>query len=647
MQYATGIQQKRDEAFIAHPSAGGTAIMTEHTPYPPIGDYALIGDCHSAALVSRTGSIDWCCMPRFDSGSCFGRLLDWERGGYCSIIPEDGGHTSFREYLGDTLVLATTLRASSGEAILYDCFVMQTGGKLEPRLQLLRIVEGVRGHVAFNLRIAPRFDYGALEPWIRHDGIRLYSAIGGNDALVIQSDAELSLEGRHDLRASFTVRTGDRVRTSLTYSDPANLDRDPPQAIAATEIDDRLKKTLDWWRHWSAQGTFDGPDGPSILRSAITLKAMTNAPTGAIIAAPTTSLPESPGGERNWDYRYSWIRDSSFSVRSLTEIGYQSEADGFRRFIQRAAAGSAESLQIMYGVGGERRLTEITLDYLNGYRGAKPVRVGNAASNQVQLDAYGELLDLTWRWHQRGSSPDDDSWRFILDLVDAAAVHWHDKDHGMWESRGAPQHFVQSKVMCWAALDRGIRLAEECLRQAPLRRWKKVRSEIRAAIEKEGYDKERGVFVQAFGSKALDSALLLIPTVDFVAWDDPRMIRTTDAIRENLDDHGMLLRYKVDEADDGLQGREGTFLACTFWLAECLAHQGRPADAREVFDRVASTCNDLGLFAEEYDTRANEMLGNFPQGLTHLSHIAAAVAIANARRDDPLAGERTPASQRG
>ncbi len=607
--------------------------MAEPTPYPPIQDYALIGDCHSAALVSRTGSIDWCCMPRFDSGSCFGRLLDWDCGGFCSIAPEDGGHTSFREYVGDTLVLATTLRAGSGEAILYDCFVMRTGGKLDPRLQLLRVVEGVRGHVTFDLRIVPRFDYGILEPWIRHDGIRLYSAIGGNDALIIQSDADLSLYERHNLQASFTVRTGERVRTSLTYSDPANLDRDPPQAIPAAELDERLTETLEWWRQWSAQATHVGLDAPSVLRSAITLKALTNAPTGAIIAAPTTSLPETPGGNRNWDYRFSWIRDSSFSVRSLTDIGYVSEADGFRRFIQRAAAGSAASLQIMYGVGGERRLTELTLDHLEGYRGAKPVRIGNAASNQVQFDAYGELLDLAWHWHQRGSSPDDDYWRFILDLVDAACVRWTEKDRGLWESRGEPQHFVHSKVMCWAALDRGISLAEECLRQAPLRRWKRIRAEMRATIEKEGYDAKRGIFVQAFGSQALDSALLLIPSVDFVAWNDPRMIRTTDAIRASLDDHGMLLRYRVSETDDGLRGREGTFLACTFWLAECLARQGRSDEAREVFDRVASTCNDLGLFAEEYDTHSHEMLGNFPQGLTHLSHIAAAVAIARADHD--------------
>ena len=606
--------------------------MSSHTPYPPIHDYALIGDCHSAALVSRTGSIDWCCMPRFDSGSCFGRILDWEQGGYCSIVPEDGAHTAFRHYLGDTLVLATTFTADSGEAVLYDCFTMTTGGKLQPRRQLLRVVEGVRGHVTFRLHVGARFDYGVLKPWIRHEGMRLYSAIGGNDALVIQSDADLTLVDRHDLGATFAVRAGERVRTSITYDDPASLDRDPPQLIHAKELDTRLRETIEWWQEWSTQARCDGPDGPGVMRSAITLKALSYAPTGAITAAPTTSLPESPGGSRNWDYRYSWIRDSSFSVRSLADIGCVAEADGFRRFIQRAAAGGADNLQIMYGIGGERRLTEVTLDMLEGYQGAKPVRIGNAASDQVQLDAYGELLDLSWHWHLRGSSPDDDYWRFLLDLVDTAAERWNDRDQGLWESRGEPQHFVHSKVMCWAALDRGIRLAEECLRQAPLRRWKSVRTAIRAAIERDGYDKKRGIFVQAFGSTALDSALLLLPTVDFVAWDDPRMIRTTDAIRTELDDNGMLLRYRVADTHDGLRGKEGTFLACTFWLVECLARQGREDDAREIFDRVASTSNDLGLFAEEYDTRNREMLGNFPQGLTHLSHIAAAVALEQERR---------------
>ncbi|HEX5502351.1 MAG TPA: glycoside hydrolase family 15 protein [Thermomicrobiales bacterium] len=601
------------------------------SPYPPIADYALLSDCHSAALVSRAGSIDWCCMPRMDWSSCFGRLLDWEHGGYCSIAPHDGGATTFRDYVDGTLVLETTVTGDGGEAHIYDCFTMREGGKHDPRRQLLRIVEGTRGRVSLRLELVPRFDYGEVAPWLQHRGVRLYSAIGGNDGLVIYSDADLQIVDRHDLTAEFTVRAGERVRLSLSFARPEELDANPPQPLAAEDLDRRLEETLAWWRRWSSQARLEGPDGPAAVRSAITLRALTNAPTGALAAAPTTSLPETPGGERNWDYRYSWIRDSAFSVRSLADIGCAAEADAFRRFIERSAAGSAAGLQIMYGLGGERRLTETCLDNLEGYRGAKPVRVGNAASKQLQLDAYGDLLDLTWRWHQRGYSPDDDYWRFLLDLVDTAAERWREPDHGIWEMRGEPRHFVYSKVMCWAAVDRGLRLAESCLRQAPVRRWTKVRDEIRAAVETEGYDKKRGIFVQSFGSKALDASLLLLPTVDFLSYDDERMVRTTDAIRAHLDRDGLLLRYRVDETKDNLKGEEGVFLACAFWLAECLARQGRLEDARAVFDRAASTSNDLGLFAEEYAPDTGDLLGNFPQGLTHLSHIAAAVAMAQER----------------
>jgi GH15 family glucan-1,4-alpha-glucosidase len=342
-----------------------------------------------------------------------------------------------------------------------------------------------------------------------------------------------------------------------------------------------------------------------------------------VVAAATTSLPESVGHERNWDYRYSWVRDSQFTVRSLTELGCADEAEGFRRFIERSAAGNAESLQIMYGVGGERRLTEVTVD-LEGYEGSTPVRVGNAASDQLQLDVFGYLLELAWRWHQRGRSPDDDYWRFLLSLVERAVDLWREPDCGIWEMRGRPQHFVHSKVMCWAAVDRGILLGQQCLRQAPFKRWERARAEMRDAIEHEGYDEKRGVFVQAFGSTELDSALLLLPTFDFVAFDDERMVRTTDAIRDELSEDGLLRRYR---ADDKLAGKEGVFVACTFWLVDCLVHQGRIAEAEQAFGRAASTANDLGLFAEEFDPSARALLGNFPQGLSHLSHIAAACTL--------------------
>jgi GH15 family glucan-1,4-alpha-glucosidase len=522
-----------------------------------------------------------------------------------------------------TLVLTTTIYAPGGEVRLFDCFTMRTGGARQPFRQILRVVEGVRGEMELRADIRPRFDYGAVRPWLRHHGPRLYSAVGGNDAIVVSGDLDLDLVHGHDFEAVFSVRAGERRRLSIVYFPPEQIDPSVPPPADAEELDRRLADTVEWWRGWSAKVKLRGRYEPEARRSALVLKALVNAPTGAVVAAPTTSLPESIGHGRNWDYRYSWVRDSQFTVRSLTELGCADEAEGFRRFIERSAAGSAESLQIMYGAGGERRLPEITLD-LDGYRGSRPARVGNAASAQLQLDAYGYLLDLAWRWHQRGRSPDDDYWRFLLSLVDRSVELWREPDCGIWEMRGRPQHFVHSKVMCWAAVDRGIRLGRDCLRLAPFERWERAAAEIREAVESEGYDAERGIFVQAFGSDELDAALLLLPSVDFVRYDDERMVRTTDAVRDGLSEGGLLCRYRTD---DRLAGAEGVFLACTFWLVECLVHQGRIAEAEEAFGAAASTANDLGLFAEEYDTENDEPLGNFPQGLTHLSHITAAIAL--------------------
>jgi GH15 family glucan-1,4-alpha-glucosidase len=599
--------------------------MPEGGGYPPIADYALIADSYSTALVSRAGSIDWCCIQRLDAGSCFGRLLDWEQGGFCSIAPKGETRSSSRRYLEDTLVLETTFEAEGGGARLIDCYALPADPSEHPYRQILRVLEGVSGVVELDLEIAPRFDYGSIEPWLRQEGVNLYSAIGGNDGLLISSDADISPSDKHTLKATISVHAGERVRLSILSVSPEKLDYDRLEAPDAAEVDCLLEQTIQRWRGWTSGMRFDGPYRPGVLRSALVIKALMNDMTGAVAAAPTTSLPESPGGQMNWDYRYSWIRDSFFSVRSLTDIGFEDAADRFRRFIERSAAGSAEKLQLVYGVGGERRLTEETLDYLEGYRGARPVRVGNAAAGQLQLDMYGELLELSWRWHRRGNSPDDDYWRFLLELVDAAAERWCEPDQGLWELRGDPRHFVHSKVMCWATLDKGLRLAEECMRKAPERRWKRVREEIRDSVESEGYDAERGVFTQAFGNKDLDAALLLLPRVDFVGYRDERMVRTADAVREDLGDDGLLKRYRDEDV------REGAFLACSFWLAECLAHQGRIEEARAVFDRSLATANDLDLFSEEYDTENGELLGNFPQGLTHLSHISAAVAIAGHR----------------
>ncbi|HMC05957.1 MAG TPA: glycoside hydrolase family 15 protein [Solirubrobacterales bacterium] len=598
--------------------------------YPPIADYGLISDCHAGALVSRSGSIDWCCAPRFDSGACFARLLDWEDGGFCSVEPLDGrGGAAFREYEEGTLVLVTRLRAPEGEARLIDCFTLADEER-RPRhwRELARIVEGESGVFEFRIRIVPRFDYGAVAPWIRHHGPSLFSAIGGDDALLIWSDAALEAPDRHRLEAEASVRPGERVRLSMTYVDPAEIDAERvPDPADPAGMDRRVEETIEGWREWSARQQLRGGDAKAAARSAIVLKALSYAPTGALAAAATTSLPEGRAakGGRNWDYRFSWIRDSALAVRSLARLGFEDEADGFRRFIERSAAGNAKDLQVMYGLGGERRLQAVDVEHLEGYNGAAPVRVGNDAVTQLQLDSYGQLLEQSWRWYQRGHEPDDDYWRFLLELVDAAIEHWEEPDSGFWEWPGKPRHFTHSKAMAWVAVDRGLRLAENCMRKAPERRWKRARDKIREAVESDGYDSKRGVFVQTFAGRDLDAVLLRLPTVDFVDYDDERMVRTTDAIAEELDFGGLLRRYS---SDDGLGVEEGAFVACTFWLAECLARQSRLDEAREVFDRAVSTANGLGLFAEEYDPKRREMLGNFPQALSHLSHLEAVLAVA-------------------
>jgi GH15 family glucan-1,4-alpha-glucosidase len=585
--------------------------------YPPIGAYGVLADGAGAALVSAGGSIDWCCLPRIDAGSCFGRLLGWDTGGHCTFAPtaRDSDHARF--YEDDTLVLCTDVTRGGAHVRVFDFMSLPREGDPVPH-EIVRIAEGITGELTFGLEIRPRFDYGTVAPWVRRHSPDTWSATGGDDAMIIWSDVELELVDQHALQGRCTVRAGERKRLVLRHAAPEALDDEP--SWGPDRCDARLKETIANWRRWAKRIS---SDDPAVRRSVLVLHALTNARTGGMAAAATTSLPESLRG-RTWDYRYCWIRDSTFATRALAEVGCGSEADAFWRFIQRSSAGTAEDLQIVYGVHGARRIGEHELAELEGWRGIGPVHVGNGATGQFQLDAYGELVNLAWRWHERGNSPDDDLWRFLVTLVDCAAERWREPDRGIWEWRPRPRHWVHSKALCWTALDRGLRLAEECMRKAPVTRWRKQRTAVRRAIEREGYDRDRGVFVQWFGGRRMDAALLQLPVTGFVEWDDPRMVRTTDAVRDELWDRGLVRRYR---AKDGNPGREGAFLACAFWLAECYARQDRMTQAHEVYDNAMATANDLGLFSEEYDTRSGEMMGNFPQALTHLSHVAAAMAL--------------------
>jgi GH15 family glucan-1,4-alpha-glucosidase len=594
-----------------------------------IADYALLADCHGAALVARDGAIDWCCLPRFDTGSMFGRLLD-PGAGACTVEVVDGGPGD-RRYLDGTLVLETTLHAEGGEARLLD--LMPLEDPLEPgdeHRSLLRIVEGVRGAVTVRLRVAPRFDYGEVTPWLRDRGRGVFTATGGDDGLLCIGAPRLEADGDEALVAEATLRVGERMRLLLAFRRPEELDTVAHEPAEPEHLDAALDATVSGWRAWAARTRHPGLEDEGVHHSAMVLKALTYAPTGAMVAAPTTSLPEALEGEerRTWDYRYAWIRDAVLATRCLSELGHDEEAKAFRRFVERSGAGAAGDLRVFYGVGGERRLPEQRLEHLRGYQGAQPVRAGNAAGRQLQLDSYGHLLEQSWTWAQLGQAPDDDQWRFLHGLVEAAAERWNEPDSGIWEWRGAPRHFVHSKMMCWVALDRGLLLAEKSMRRAPVRRWKSTRDEIQQTVLTHGFDAGRGTFVQAFGEPGLDAASLRLPSYGFVAYDDERMLSTVDAIREALESDGLLRRY---DADDGMPP-EGAFLACSFWLVECLSGQGRVEDARAVYDRVLRTATDLGLFAEQADPATGASLGNFPLVLTHLSHIHAALALEAADR---------------
>lgn len=602
--------------------------------YPPIADYGLLSDCHSIALVSRSGSVDWCCMERIDNDSTFGRLLDWRKGGFWSLAPADGEFTSTRHYVPGTLVLTTEFQCSGGTARAHDLFaVFDPDDRQSPAL-LVRIVEGISGEVDMAYDCTPRFDYGALVPRILQRNEQHYTAWGSNQGLLLYSDVPLQI-GRGVLTAGIRIRAGERLHFSARFVPPELLDNPDLVQESATYLDRCLDDSLRHWREWSDHLHEEYRDDPQLLRSALMLKALTFERTGAIAAAATTSLPEWIGGERNWDYRYSWIRDSVFAVRALHQLGFMREADRFACFIQRSAGGEAEQLQTLFGVDGHRRSIEVELPSLAGYRGSTPVRIGNAAATQLQLDAYGELLELAWLRYRYGRDIAAD-WDFLADIVGVAARRWREPDFGIWEVRTEPQHFVFSKALCWVALQRGIELARACGLPAPLDDWCRTRDAIRHEIETEGYDARHGRFRQAYGNGKADASLLLLPWFEFLPYDDPRMLRTVDHVIAELDKGGLVRRY---DADDGLHGPEGVFVPCTFWLVDCLARQGRMDDAQRYYERASACANDLGIYSEEFDVDGNAMLGNFAQGLTHMAQIIARLALANEHwRDETRSG---------
>jgi GH15 family glucan-1,4-alpha-glucosidase len=596
--------------------------------YPPISDYALIGNCQCAALVSRDGAVDWCCMPRIDADSCFGRLLDRRIGGYCAVFPDDAKARCSRRYLPQTMVLETRWRSEHGEALVLDYFTMSTRDEDQRRQQehprLVRLIRGVSGRSEMRIDIVPRFDNGAITPHVA-ERRGVLTAIGSDVGLAIRCDAKLSIAHRNSLHGSLSLAAGEECVLSIVYYRPEELEDDGMlDAILAEPNDGCFDATCAAWQDWSAQMRMSFGFDEQTQRSALVLKSLGCERTGAIAAAPTTSLPEWPGGERNWDYRYSWVRDSVFTVRALYELGCRREADRFLGFITRSSAGSAEELQIMYAVDGKRRLTEVELGHLDGYARSRPVRIGNRASEQHQSDVYGEVMELAWEGHSKGRRIEEHYWDFLADVADTVCRKWQEPDRGIWEFRGAPRHYVHSKAMCWCALDRALRLAQEQSLPGRFDAWREARDGIRADIEKQGYDDSRGVFLQCYGKPWLDSALLLLPRMGFIAYDDPRMLRTADAIRQELQRDGLLLRYN---APDGLPGDEGVFLPCTFWLAACLARQGRMDDAWQAYRRASDCANDLGLLSEEYDPTGKRMLGNFPQALTHVSQIMARLAL--------------------
>ncbi|MFH9422467.1 glycoside hydrolase family 15 protein [Streptomyces sp. NPDC017529] len=586
--------------------------------HAPIEDYALIGDLQTAALVGRDGSVDWLCLPHFDSAACFAALLGDRENGHWLLAPAGPDARPERSYRGDSLVLDTVWHTGTGRVRVTD-FMPQR----DRAPDVVRIVEGLEGDVAMQGVLRLRFDYGLVVPWVRHVG-DCRVAVAGPDSVWLRTEPEVKTYGQgFSTRSEFTVAAGERVASVLTWH-PSHEPR--PAVIDPYEA---LENTLEDWQAWSARCRYDGPHRAEVLRSLITLKALTFAPTGGIVAAPTTSLPEELGGVRNWDYRFCWLRDATLTLNSLVTAGYTEEAAAWRDWLLRAAAGNPADLQIMYGLGGERRLPETELPWLGGYAGSTPVRIGNAAVDQRQLDVYGAVLDSFHIARVAGLPSKPHAWNIQRALLDFLECHWREPDEGLWEVRGPRRHFVHSKIMAWVAADRAVKAAESRPElEGDVGRWRAMRDEVHREVCEKGYDAERNTFTQSYGSDLLDAATLLIPRLGFLPGDDPRVVGTVDAVRGELAHGGLIRRYSADATTvDGLPGGEGAFLVCSFWLAEALHLTGRPEEARELFDRLLELPNDLGLLAEEYDPVAGRQLGNFPQAFSHIGLIGTAFTM--------------------
>ena len=599
----------------------------------PIEDYALIGDCETAALVSRHGSIDWLCLPTFASPACFAALVGTAENGLWSIAPRSTARCT-RRYLEHTLVVETTFETEEGCALLLDFMPIRAG-----TAQLVRIVRGVRGRVPMHMEFVLRFDYGRSVPWVTRLQEGVLRAIAGPDMAILTTTAPLRGE---DLKtvSDFVIAEGESQTFVLTYGPSYD---DVP---ACANPEQALGETVSFWQEWAGRAKLQGDYADAIERSLITLKALTYKRTGGMVAAPTTSLPEQLGGPRNWDYRYCWLRDATFTLFALMNAGYYEEAQAWRDWLVRAVAGSPDQVQILYGIRGERTLLEWGVPWLAGYEGSKPVRVGNAASEQVQLDVYGEVAGALHHAYVGGISPSDSDISLQTALIDHLATIWDQPDEGIWEVRGGRQHFTYSKIMAWLAFDRGTKGAEKRGMKAERERWSKLRDQIHGDICQKAYDPELGSFTQAYGSKELDASLLLIPQVGLLPATDPRVRGTIEAIEKHLMSDGLVMRYRTERVDDGLPPGEGVFLACSFWMVSALKLLGRLEDARQLFERLLALRNDVGLLAEEYDPQNKRQVGNFPQALSHIALINAAFDLTRTSSADRSAGERGPLSSK-